>query len=121
MFWVRLFMIPWALTVVVEEAGALIWGYRKPRDLWTVFWINTLTNPAVTALRYLCNQSPALFEQRTYVLVILELAVLFGEWALYRHFLSKGKYFFLLSLTLNAASFGAGLLLPVVLSVLSRH
>lgn len=115
MFWLRLFLIPYIVTVIVEEVVALIWGYRSLRDLVTVFWINTLTNLSVTALRYLFNQWLPYPGVSAVVIIILELLVLLCEWQLFRKFLSKGKYFFLFSLVMNGCSYGAGFLIPVIL------
>ena len=120
MFLLRMFLIPYILTVLTEEIAALIWGYRSVKDLLTVLWINTVTNLSVTALRYGSNQ---LFHSQTasiLTLIVLELAVLLCEWRLFRRFLSKGLYFFLFSLIMNAASYGAGYLLPVIMPLFQR-
>ena len=118
MFWLRLFGIPYLLTLVVEELAALIWGYRKGKDLATVWWVNTVTNPLVTLIRYLLTQHVHSSDARTWILIAVEVLVVLAEWLLFRRFLSKGKHFFLFSLSLNAASYGAGLLLPSILGLL---
>ena len=116
MFVLRLFLIPLLLTILVEEIIALIWGYRSRRDLLVVFLVNLVTNPAVTALRYLAGQYLPAPIHRTLILIFLEILVLLAEWFLFRRFLSKGRHFFLFSLTMNAASFAAGFLLPVIMT-----
>ena len=124
MFLLRLFLIPYLLTLFVEEIIALLWGYRNPRDLLVILLVNTLTNPAVTALRYLSGQMVPSVAWRTVILAVLEIAVLFSEWRLFRRFFRKGRYLFLFSLILNGASFGAGFLVPVLLrslTVCSSH
>ena len=119
MFWLRLFMIPYLLTLVIEELAALIWGYRKGKDLLTVWWVNTVTNPLVTLIRYLLTQHLHSANTRTWILIAVEILVVLAEWRLFRRFLGKGNHYFLFSLSLNAASFGAGLLLPVILKLLA--
>lgn len=117
-FWLRLFLIPYLLTLVIEELAALIWGYRKWKDLATVWWVNTVTNPLVTLIRYLLTQNVHSSDARTWILIAVEVLVVLAEWLLFRRFLSKGSHHFLFSLSLNAASYGAGLLLPVILPLL---
>ena len=90
-------------------------GLPQPAGSFGVFLVNTLTNPVVTALRYLSGQTVPSEALRTVILVVLEIAVLLSEWKLFEKFLSKGRHFFLFSLLLNAASFGAGLLVPLLL------
>ena len=119
MFWLRLFLVPYLLTLIVEEAAALLWGYRSGKDLLTVLWVNTITNPLVTLLRYLSAQFLSSLEMRTGILIVAEILVVLSEWLLFRSFLSKGKHFFWFSLCLNAASYGAGLWLgPIALRLL---
>ena len=117
-FWLRLFLIPYVLTLVIEELATLIWGYRSGKDLATVWWVNTVTNPLVTLIRYLLTQNVHSSEARTWIMIAVEILVVLAEWRLFQRFLSKGKHFFLFSLSLNAASYGAGLLLPVILQLL---
>ena len=115
MFWLRMFLFPYLITIVIEEAAALLWGYRSGKDLLTVLWINTVTNPLVTLLRYLSAQFLPSQGMRTAILIAAEILVVLSEWLLFRKFLSKGKHFFWFSLCLNAASYAAGLwLLPLV-------
>ena len=119
MFFLRFFLIPYLITIFVELILAVLWGYRSRRDLLVVFLVNTLTNPAVTALRYLSGQKVPSATLRTVILIVLEIAVLLSEWKLFQKFLSKGRHFFLFSLSLNAASFGAGLLVPILLQLIN--
>ena len=112
MYWVRLFLIPWGLTVVVEELASLCWGCLSRRDFLTVLWVNTVTNLPVTALRLLMNRFPVSPAGRTALVLVLEVLVLITEWLLFRRFLKNCRHPFWFSLTLNAASYGAGLLLP---------
>ena len=118
MFWIRLFAIPLLLTVVVEEIGALLWGARSLQDLLAILWINVITNLPVTALRYLSGQILPAPGWRTAIVILLELMVIWAEWKLFRRFLHSNRHSFLTSVTLNAASYGAGLLLPVILALL---
>ena len=121
MFLVRMFGIPLLLTIAAEEIVALFWGVRKLRDFLTILWVNVVTNLSVTALRYLSNQNIPSQAWRNVILIVLEVAVLFAEWGLFRKFLIKNRHPFLMSLTMNAASYGAGLLLPVILRFMAQH
>ena len=120
MYLVRMFVISYLLTVVVEEIAALIWGYRKAKDLLTVLWINTVTNPVAVGLRFLSAQFVPSQIWRTMIILVVELGVVLAEWRLFRRFLSKGKYPFFFSLTLNAASYGSGYLIPLLLPLIMK-
>ena len=121
MFLVRMFIISLLLTVAAEEIAALLWGVRRPKDFLTVLWVNAVTNLSVTALRYLSNQTVPSPTWRSVILIILELAVLFTEWRLFRKFLIQNRHPFLMSLTMNAASYGAGLLLPLIMRFIAQQ
>jgi len=115
MFFWRFFLIPYLVTILVEMILSILWGYRTRRDLLTIFLVNTLTNPLVSALRYLSGQMVPSAALRTVILIVLEIAVLLSEWKLFQKFLSKGSRsgLFLFAFVINAASFGAGFLVPL--------
>ncbi|MBQ9030531.1 MAG: hypothetical protein IJ106_03645 [Parasporobacterium sp.] len=118
MFYVRLFLIPYLATVLAEEFISLLWGYRSRKQILTVLWVNALTNLPVTALRYLSGQWIGSGTLRTGILIFLEAAVVLAEWCLFKKHMGKGQYFLLFSLVMNAGSFGAGLLIPVILQLI---
>ena len=118
MYILRMLVTSWLVTVIVEEAIAAIWGCRG-KDLLTVLWVNTVTNPAVTGLRLLMNQTVPSSAARTVLLIIIEAAVLIAEWRLFRYFISGRRNYFLFSLSLNAASYGAGLLMPAIMRMIT--
>lgn len=115
MFLLKLFLYPWLATLAAELIVALLWGYRKGKDILTVLWINTITNPLVTLIRYLSAQYLPSRNLQTVILIVAEILVVLAEWRLFRRFMSKGRRFFVFSLTMNAASFGLGLLLPSII------
>lgn len=113
-----MFFVPLIVTLIAEELVSLLWGFRTWKDVLTVLWINVLTNLSVTGLRLLFNQLLPTPTERAVIAVMLELAVLFSEWLLYRRFMSSSRHSFLFSLSMNAASYGLGLLYPLMLQLL---
>lgn len=95
-----------ALTVAVELAAALAFGYRERRQIWTILWVNVLTqlllNGTLDAAARFGNARVAILLS----LLPLELAVFVTEGLLYRKKLG-GKPF-LYSFAANAASFVLG-------------
>lgn len=105
-----LLRLVWALllTLAAELCMALLLGLRSKTDLLLIAGVNLVTNPALNI---------ALALVRTYAggafvpaLILLEIAVVFGEFAIYKNGLRFEKIKPLLfSLILNAVSFGTGL------------
>lgn len=118
MYIFRMFFIPWLVTVVVEETAAIIWKSRSLREILTVLWVNTVTNPAVTLIRLLLNRNVPEPGTRTAVIILAEIIVVLAEWALFRRFMEKSRNYFLFSVVLNAASYAAGLALPVIINII---
>ena len=112
-------LVSLGLTIITEEIAALIWGLRTAKDLVTVLWINVVTNSLVTLLRYCSNQWIHFEGSGTVTIIVLELAVLIAEWRLFKKFLPRIHYPFIFSLTMNAASYAAGLLMPVILQIMA--
>lgn len=86
------------LTLLLEEALALLWGLRGRRELILVALVNCLTNPPVVLL-YHAFHLPAL---------PLELAAMAVEWLCYRAFSGQLRRPLAFSVCANAFSFGAG-------------
>ena len=120
MFLVRMVLDSLGLTILIEEIAALIWGLRTGKELITVLWVNIVTNSLVTLLRYVSNQWIHFNGSGVITIAVLELAVLITEWRLFKKFLPRISHPFIFSLTLNAASYASGLLLPVILEALIR-
>ena len=118
MYIFRMFLYSWLLTIIIEEAAAIIWGCRSVREILTVLWINTVTNPAAVGIRLLSNRYFPEQWMRTLTMIVVEITVVLSEWRLFRRFMNRGRNYFLFSVILNAASFGAGLLLPIILRIL---
>lgn len=120
MYVVKMFLVPYIITIIVEIIAAIIWGIRRKRELLAVLLINTVTNPLVTLIRWIAAQHLRFQSERDLVLAAAEIAVLLGEWLLFRKFVKSTKHPFLMSLVLNAVSFGAGLLTPYIFIALNR-
>ena len=95
------------LTIVFEEAIALVVGVRKGFDLAVILFANTLTNP-IAVFSDMSLQAYTSIPRPVYV-AIIELAVFITEALIYRKLLyTKKPSPFLLSLILNCVSFFIG-------------
>ena len=71
-----------ALTLVLEELFALLWGLRGRRELTVVALVNVLTNPPVVLL---CHTAVGLWGwPAASVTILLESAAVAVEWRCYR-------------------------------------
>ena len=128
---VRIFVLSFLITAIAECALAYLLGLRRKRDQELVFLVNLLTNPAVV---YLSLLSARFLEPdgRRAVLVLLEAAAIAVEtfiytkkldWGELAHgtaagALARGRPFaaaLVLSLLLNAASYGMGELIEILI------
>lgn len=111
MSWPLSLVLTLLLTEAIELPVCRLWGMRG-RDLVFVLLANLLTNPVVNvlyALAYLYTPIP-----RVLAIAMLEIAAVLVEWFVYRY-ATGAKRPFLVSLTANTASFGAGLLITTFL------
>ncbi len=111
MSWPLSLVLALLLTEAIEIPVCLLWGMRK-RDLLFVVLANLLTNPLVNvlyALAYLYTPVP-----RAVSIAVLEIAAVVTEWLIYRS-ATDAKRPFPVSLTANAVSYGAGLLITTFL------
>lgn len=99
------------LTEAIELPICLLWGMRG-RDLIFVLLANLLTNPIVNVLYALASLYTPI--PRVASIAVLEIAAVVTEWLIYRS-ATDAKRPFLVSLTANAASYGAGLLIAAFL------
>jgi hypothetical protein len=101
-----------ALTLVVELAVAALMGYRSRTELRAVAYINLMTNPMLGLATIFVF--PAGATALSWELAPLEAAVVLAEWGLLVWALKRPALRMLvLSLVLNAASLGAGVLLKM--------
>ena len=99
------------LTLILELAGALLFGLRQKRDLLLVVLVNVLTNPLVVLI---CNLFLILSSVPIpwYWILLLEVMAVLSEGFLYHKGLSrKPIHPLLLSLILNGISYIGGLLI----------
>ena len=111
MNWPLSLVLALLLTEAVELPVCLLWGMRG-RDLVFVLLANLLTNPLVNVLYALAYLYPPI--PRAVSIAVLEIAAVLTEWIVYRS-ATGAKRPFLVSLTANAASYGAGLLITAFL------
>ena len=96
-----------ALTIVIEGIAAWLLGVRSSRDQVTVALANLLTNPLVVsagaAVQFFINRSALLP-----AMLLMEIAVVFIEGAIYKKHLSMKTNPFIVSFVRNLASYGIG-------------
>lgn len=106
------FLIPLALTVLIEALIGVLFGISKTEQR-ALFLINVVTNLSVNLLLYAFHQ---LFSHYgIFAVVFLEIAVVFTEWLLLKKLGESKRSWLIFSLVCNAASFGAGLVLSLIL------
>ena len=105
----KVMLISLTMTLVFELGIALILRYRG-KDLINIFLVNVLTNPILNSVIVAINYYYGL-KARNIWLVILEIMVVIIEGFIYQKYLNRRKINgYILSIILNVASFGLGLL-----------
>ena len=106
------FAVSLGLTLVIEMGLAVLFRVRSKRGLLVVLLVNVMTNPAAV---FLCLAlGPHLGTWYLPFQLLVEAAVVVVEGRVYRQFreeLNAALPPFLLSLVLNACSYGTGLIL----------
>lgn len=102
----RILAVSLALTLVLEEAFALVWGLRGRRELGTVALVNVLTNPLVVLLYH--TAVGLLGWNALAVTAALETAAVLAEWRYYRLCSQQLRRPLLFALLANGFSYGAG-------------
>lgn len=99
------------LTIIIEVVVAIIIGIRTKKDIFNVILVNMITNPIVNIVPIALNVYVSL-KARNISIYILEVLVLFTEGLIYKKVLDYKKLnYFLISLILNLASYGTGIIL----------
>ena len=109
------FAVSLGLTLLIELSLAALFKVRTKRGLLIVLLANVLTNPAVV---FLCIAIRPFLGKFYLPFQLLAEAAVFVEGCVYRQFqadLRASLRPFLLSLVLNACSYGAGLVLNFLL------
>ena len=106
----KVMLISLTITLFIELSFAFILKYRG-KDLINVLLVNILTNPLLNSIIVAINYYYGL-KARNISLIILEILVVIVEGFIYHKYLTRKKINgFLLSLILNIASYGLGLLI----------
>ena len=110
----KVMLISLTITLVVEVSIAFILKYRK-KDLVNVLLVNILTNPLLNSIIVAINYYYGL-KARNISLLILEILVVIIEGFIYQKYLTRRKINgYILSLILNIASYGIGLLINEII------
>lgn len=97
-------------TLVIEIIFAVILRVRDKKDLLNIALVNILTNPLVVSISLYIHIYYGNYYYRI-SMIILELLVLFIEGFIYKRVLKKQINPYVLSLILNASSYGLGLII----------
>jgi hypothetical protein len=109
--YLRIFILPLALTIVVEVGVALFFGLRHKLEIAAICLINVTTNPLMNFLLLLNYYFNYIF-QPTVLLLVLEVIVVLVEWRLLTGVLMRNsKIMLALSISMNTCSCLAGLLI----------
>ena len=100
-----------ALTVLIETPFLALCGLRKRDELIVIVCANVVTNLLLNLLLW---RVPSLYTAP--VIALLEAAVVFAEYGVYRLAFGPRRGLLLLSLAANALSFGLGLLIAPLLT-----
>ena len=110
----KVMLISLTITLVIELSFAFILKYRK-KDLVNVLLVNFLTNPLLNSVTVAINYYYGL-KARNISLLILEILVVIIEGFIYHRYLTRRKINgYILSLILNIASYGLGLLVNMII------
>ncbi|MEW5822055.1 MAG: hypothetical protein AB1782_17810 [Cyanobacteriota bacterium] len=104
------YLIAFALTQIIEIPVAYLFGYRKALEIFAIFLINLITHPTLNIFIHFCI-TYNLLPLNILTITLLEIAVALIEWGLlvYVFGLKSIKKLFLLSFTMNTASYLSGL------------
>lgn len=105
------------LTIIIETAIGLLFGFKKKKEILLLFAVNTFTQIILNILLNVINYSEGEMAFTVFY-ILLEIAIFIAEAVFYCRILKKYSekhnsniYFVLYSLVANAVSFGTGLLL----------
>lgn len=110
----KVMVISLTITLVIEVTIALILKYRG-KDIVNVILVNILTNPLLNSVIVAINYYYGL-KARNISLYILEVLIILVEGMIYKKYLNRKKINgYILSLILNIASYGLGLLINEII------
>lgn len=105
------------LTIIIETAIGLLFGFRKKKQILLLFAVNTFTQIVLNILLNVINYSEGEMAFTVFY-ILLEVAIFIAEAVFYCRILKKYSekhksniYFISYSFIANAVSFGTGLLL----------
>lgn len=105
------FLLAPLLTIVIELAVAILFGFRKKIEIITIIFVNLLTNPVLNYFLWV-NDYFSFFKSNLLLTLFLEVVVVFVEWKLLMYILQeKSNKLFRLSLAMNFCSYIAGVLI----------
>jgi hypothetical protein len=108
------YAIAFLLTIVIEVAVAMVLGYRKRPEIACIVWVNVFSHPLLNYIIWTINSLSSVPIGIMWIL-LFEGCVAIIEWQLMCYALRRIKKsrLLVLSLTMNSASYIAGIVLPV--------
>lgn len=100
------FLLPCALTVIIELIWFLCFGYRDMLSVLLCVFVNVVTNISLNYYISYYNSSP-------WAVVIGEVIVVIAEYFMYAMAYGRGKRLFLITLGANLLSFLTGFVLQL--------
>lgn len=105
------FLLAPLLTIVIELAVALFFGFREKIEIITIIFVNLLTNPILNYFLWV-NDYFSFFKSNLLLTLFLEVVVVFIEWRLFMFVLQeKSNKLLKLSFAMNFCSYVAGVLI----------
>lgn len=114
MTFAEIILSSYLITIIAETLAALLWRVKKPIDLIIILLINTITNITINVSVILVRiyGGPSVL---TPFKIVGEVLVFLVEAFLFKKLLSKCPHPLLFSLTLNGASYAAGIVFSLLI------
>ena len=82
------FLLAPLLTIVIELAVAILFGFRKKIEIIAIIFVNLLTNPVLNYFLWV-NDYFSFFKSNLLLTLFLEVVVVFVEWKLLMYILQE--------------------------------
>ena len=103
------------LVMIIEVPLAIALGVRRRRNIKTVLYTNCISNPIVVTILFLMLHFHVTYAIMNFTVIAMEVIVVLCEGLVYRKLLPRGRWNpFVLSLILNAVSFGTGIVMDLL-------
>lgn len=100
------------LTILIEETGILLLGYRNKNTFLVVALVNVITNPTANYI-VMTNNIFNIIKPNILLVIFLEVLIVYIEWKILEYVLpnQEKQSYLILSIIINLASFLTGIVL----------